>query len=97
MQLPTEERPLPQQPQTRVPGIGAAIVCTLAQEGAVVAVHGRDAVRTGRVVDSITAKGGIAIAVLGDLTDNNTAASLVCEVNERLGGLDILFNNAGGG
>lgn len=77
-------------------GIGAAIADVLAKEGAIVAVHGRDEKRTGKVVDAIVATGGKAFAVLGDLTDDAAVASLLRQVQEHVGDLDILVNNAGG-
>lgn len=77
-------------------GIGAEIAHALAREGVTVMVHGRDEARTGKVVESITGKGGQAIAVLGDLTADAAIAALLRQVDDRIGGLDILVNNAGG-
>lgn len=77
-------------------GIGAEIAKVLACEGATVAVHGRDGTRTQKVVEAIAARGGRAIAVLGDLTVDDAIAGILQQVDERIGGLDILVNNAGG-
>src|SRR5262245_29822007 len=77
-------------------GIGAAIATTLAREGASVIVHGRDRVQTGRVVDAVTAQGGRAYAVLGDLTQDEEVERLVAEAEDYVGAIDILINNAGG-
>ncbi|MHC5539697.1 SDR family NAD(P)-dependent oxidoreductase, partial [Singulisphaera rosea] len=46
-------------------GIGEAIAKTLAAEGALVAIHGRDERRATRVRQQIEATGGNAVVVLG--------------------------------
>ena len=77
-------------------GIGAAVAATLAAQGAHVALHynrGEAAARA--VADAITAKGGTAYLVQGDITQRGVPAEVVNEAAEKLGGLDILFNNAG--
>ncbi len=75
-------------------GIGANIAKTLAQEGAHVLVHGRNEERVNKVVEEITVSGGTAFAVIGDLSDDQGAASVVQAVMDRWGGVDILVNNA---
>ena len=77
-------------------GIGEAIAMALAREGANVVVHGRDGVQVQRVVSTIVATGGRAYAVLGDLTQDEAVNRLVAEVEEHVGGINILVNNAGG-
>jgi 3-oxoacyl-[acyl-carrier protein] reductase len=77
-------------------GIGEAIAVALAREGTRVVVHGRDRAQTERVVNSITANGGCAYAVLGDLTVDDAVERLVAEAEECVGTIDILVNNAGG-
>lgn len=72
-------------------GLGRAIAEMLAAEGASVVVHGRDAVRAHAVVSAIRAKGGDAVAVLGDLATDEGAAA----VSHAAGEIDILVNNAG--
>ena len=77
-------------------GIGAAVAAALAAQGAHVALHynrGEAAARA--VADAITAKGGTAFLVQGDITQRGVPAKVVNEAAEKLGGLDILFNNAG--
>ncbi len=77
-------------------GIGEAIARTLAQEGASVAIHGRDAGRAQTVAGSINAQGGTAVVVTGDLTDDGAVRTIVADSRRLLGGVDILVNNAGG-
>jgi NAD(P)-dependent dehydrogenase (short-subunit alcohol dehydrogenase family) len=76
--------------------IGERIAKTLAQEGAHVAIHGRNAERANRVVQAITRAGGQATAVIGDLTTDQGAQQAVEQVVSTLGAVDILINNAGG-
>ena len=77
-------------------GIGETIARTLADEGVRVAIHGRDADRAGQVATSITERGGAAVVVIGDLTDDVAVARLIQDTERLLGGVDILVNNAGG-
>jgi NAD(P)-dependent dehydrogenase (short-subunit alcohol dehydrogenase family) len=76
-------------------GIGRAVANRFAAEGAHGAAGGRDQERTQRTVDEITAAGGSAVAVLGDLATEDGARSVVEEAASALGGLDALVNNAG--
>ena len=77
-------------------GIGRAIAQVLASEGAVVAVNyrsGRE--KAEEVVKEITAAGGRAVALSGDVADFAQAKTLVEQTVKELGGLHILVNNAG--
>jgi 3-oxoacyl-[acyl-carrier protein] reductase len=75
-------------------GIGAAIACRLAAEGATVLIHGRRAEAVDKLVDQIAAAGGQATGVLGDLATETGVRQVVAA---GLGsGVDILVNNAGG-
>jgi NAD(P)-dependent dehydrogenase (short-subunit alcohol dehydrogenase family) len=72
-------------------GIGKAVAEELGRHGADVIVHGRDADRGEAVVNTITAEGGKARFVAGDLSQPAELEDLVQEV----GAVDILVNNAG--
>jgi NAD(P)-dependent dehydrogenase (short-subunit alcohol dehydrogenase family) len=76
-------------------GIGREVAKAFAAEGAAVAVGGRDVERTQATVDAITAAGGTAIAVIGDVSDVAGAEDVVAKAAAGLGGLDSLVNNAG--
>jgi NAD(P)-dependent dehydrogenase (short-subunit alcohol dehydrogenase family) len=76
-------------------GIGAGIAKVLAREGATILVHGRDADRCARVVGEISAAGGTASFVLGDVATHEGCETVVAAA-DGLGGVDILVNNAGG-
>ena len=77
-------------------GIGAAVARQFGRLGVRQIVH-YNANRAGaeEVVAGIRADGGEAELVQGDLADSETGPRLVSEAHERLGGLDILINNAG--
>ena len=77
-------------------GIGTGIARTLAAEGAIVAIHGRDAGRCDQVVAEIVAAGSRAFAVIGDTATDTGCAAVAGVVIGELGGIDILVNNAGG-
>ena len=77
-------------------GIGETIARILAEEGVAVAIHGRDADRAQAVAASITSRGGSAVVVTGDLTDDDAIAKIITDSEHLLGGVDILVNNAGG-
>lgn len=77
-------------------GIGEASALLFAEEGARVAVAGRDEARGRAVVDAITAAGGTAIFVRADVRAPADCQRIVAETLRAFGGrLDILFNNAG--
>jgi 3-oxoacyl-[acyl-carrier protein] reductase len=75
--------------------IGRAIALDLAAGGASVMVTARaDMAGLRETVDLIAAAGGKASAVLADVTDEASVASLVATTRDAFGGLDILVNNA---
>ncbi|ROQ58899.1 NAD(P)-dependent dehydrogenase (short-subunit alcohol dehydrogenase family) [Rathayibacter sp. PhB152] len=79
-------------------GIGADTVRYFAAAGASVVVNYRSkAPRATKLVDQITAAGGSAFAVGADLTDAESRTALFAEIEEKLGGLDVLVLNASGG
>jgi len=74
-------------------GIGEAIARMLAQEGALVVVHGRNRERAEKVAKEINATG----VAIGDLSTDEGAATVYNEARAALGGnIEILINNAGG-
>jgi 3-oxoacyl-[acyl-carrier protein] reductase len=76
-------------------GIGRAIAIALAQEGARVAVLSTRLEGSQRVADEIVAAGGKAEGRALDVSDSKAVQSAFDELNEGLGGLSILVNNAG--
>ena len=71
-------------------GIGAACARAFAAKGAIVAVVDRNATGAQDVADEIK---GIAVAC--DVSNEESVNAMVKDVTERLGPIEILFNNAG--
>lgn len=76
-------------------GIGYATAMLFAQEGAKIVVSARRQAELNALVAQIEAVGGQAVAVTGDVRDEDLARALVDTAITRFGGLDIAFNNAG--
>jgi 3-oxoacyl-[acyl-carrier protein] reductase len=77
-------------------GIGAGIAQSLAAEGAVVVVHGRDGARASAIAKGIREGGAQCVIALGDLATQEGASRVADTVQRELRGVDILVNNAGG-
>ncbi|ABS63371.1 short-chain dehydrogenase/reductase SDR [Parvibaculum lavamentivorans DS-1] len=75
-------------------GIGRAAALLFAQEGASLVVTARRKAELDALVAEITAQGGEAVALAGDICDETLAVRLVALATDRFGGLDIAFNNA---
>jgi gluconate 5-dehydrogenase len=73
-------------------GLGRAMALALAEAGASVVITSRDAGRAERVAAELE---GDAIGIALDVRDEAAVAAGVEDVFARLGGLDLLVNNAG--
>jgi 3-oxoacyl-[acyl-carrier protein] reductase len=76
-------------------GIGEAIACLFAQEGAVVVVNARTPEKVDGVVDAIVAAGGNAHGVSADVGTLEGVNTLVDAAASRFQRIDILVHNAG--
>ena len=76
-------------------GIGRAIAQGFAREGAKVAIADIDFATATQAAGEIQSKGGIAIAVEMDVTDENQVDAGTGVASSSFGGLDILVSNAG--
>lgn len=76
-------------------GIGAAIAVRLAALGVITVVCGRSQSPLDETVRRIHAGGGRAEALPCDVSDWNSVAALAARVQQTLGRLDVLVNNAG--
>lgn len=76
-------------------GIGRATALLFAQEGASVALTGRNEDRGAEVTGEITAAGGKALFISADVRSLDACQRSLNETLAAFGGLDILFNNAG--
>lgn len=77
-------------------GIGRAVAALFAREGADIAIlylcEHDDAAKTKAIVE---AEGRKAVTIAGDLGDKDFCDRAVAEVVAKLGGIDVLINNAG--
>ncbi len=76
-------------------GIGAGICRVLADEGAVVAVVGRNADDNALLIADIEAAGGKAFSVVAELTEPSECERAVKEVIQKQKRIDGVVNNAG--
>ena len=78
-------------------GIGRALALGLAAAGAAVAVSARTEAQLAETVDLITKSGGRAAAFPADVSDRVAVEEMVKGVEDELGPIDLLVNNAGAG
>ena len=77
-------------------GIGAALAVAFVAQGAHVALHyGKSVQEAEALVKSVAKSGPPAVLVQGDFTTRGEARRVVAEAVDKLGGLDVLINNAG--
>ena len=78
-------------------GIGRASALALAREGASLVLVARRKPRLDELVELVHSVGGQAIAVVGDVREEETALRAMQAAKEHFGALHILLNNAGMG
>ena len=77
-------------------GIGRAVVERLARDGQAVAVHyAGNKGRADETVEAVRAAGGQAVAVGGDVADEDAMSQAFDAVTEAFGGVDVVVNTAG--
>jgi short-subunit dehydrogenase len=76
-------------------GIGAALARQLAARGARLLLAGRDLAALESLAGALSEAGAVAHAVCADLLDDGAPAALAVQAMTRLGGVDVLINNAG--
>jgi NADP-dependent 3-hydroxy acid dehydrogenase YdfG len=76
-------------------GIGAATATALAAHGATVALVARRKDRLDALAADLTGRGGTALVIEADVTDEGQATETVRRTVAALGRLDTLVNNAG--
>ncbi|HUF82953.1 MAG TPA: SDR family oxidoreductase [Acidimicrobiia bacterium] len=78
-------------------GIGEAVATALARFGADVAICDRDVPNLDSTADAIEAAGRRVVAGELDVRDGDQVANFLGVVQQQLGHVDVLVNNAGGG
>lgn len=77
-------------------GIGQAVVERLVADGFAVAVHyAGNRAKADALVEAITASGGSALAVGGDVADDEAMRAAFDRVEAEFGGIDVVVNTAG--
>jgi NAD(P)-dependent dehydrogenase (short-subunit alcohol dehydrogenase family) len=76
-------------------GLGRGIALALARAGARVGLVARTRAPLDGVVAEIGASGGVARALVADVTDRDQVDAAVAETERSLGPVSILVNNAG--
>jgi NAD(P)-dependent dehydrogenase (short-subunit alcohol dehydrogenase family) len=76
-------------------GIGYAVACRLAANGARLVLSGRDAARGDNAEQMLRDGGAEALFVQGDIAIEADVAALISAAVERFGAIDMLVNNAG--
>ena len=77
------------------PNIGGGIAQGLADEGATVACVDVAEDNARQCAQWITGRGGTALGIACDVTDEAQVEAMVARVRETYGGVDVLVNNAG--
>ncbi len=78
-------------------GIGKAIALALANSGCGVMLTARTFSQLAEVQREIERRGGVGVAIAGDLTHDEDIDTIVTAIQKRFGAVDILINNAGWG
>ncbi|MFW5886948.1 MAG: SDR family oxidoreductase [Bacteroidota bacterium] len=76
-------------------GIGRAISLEMAKKGANVILAARNEMKLQALMSEINNKGGLAIAMPTDVSDENQCQELINNVIWAFGKIDVLINNAG--
>src|SRR5262245_47409179 len=76
-------------------GLGASIAQGLAAAGTTVALTARTQSELAETLAKIEADGGRGLVLPADVTDPEQVEGVITAIMERLGGLDVLVNNAG--
>lgn len=76
-------------------GIGKAVALAYCREGAKLAICARTGPEIEEVAKEITALGAECLAVVCDVSLEESVAKAVQEVQEKFGKIDVLINNAG--
>jgi len=77
-------------------GIGASIAKLFAEEGAHVAIHGRDRAALSLIETELEQFGGRVTSVVADVTNFDDLEAMRRHIEQTLGSIDVVVANAGG-
>jgi NAD(P)-dependent dehydrogenase (short-subunit alcohol dehydrogenase family) len=75
-------------------GLGQQVARSLAAEGAVVAIAARSEDQLAETVSSVEGAGGRAVGFPLDVSDGHAVEHMISEIDQRLGPIELLVNNA---
>lgn len=76
-------------------GLGKEIAHQLAKKGAILGLVGRETHKLEALKQQITQAGGTAYIFVANLGDTGACNALIQQAKSKLGGIDVLVNNAG--
>lgn len=76
-------------------GSGRAIARRFARDGYAIAATGRQSASLHQLADELAASGSDVLAIACDVTDRDSVTRAVAQIEQRLGPIDVLVNNAG--
>lgn len=76
-------------------GLGKEIAHQLAKKGAILGLVGRETNKLEALKQQITQAGGTAYIFVANLGDTGACTALIQQAKSKLGGIDVLVNNAG--
>ncbi|MGI9221618.1 MAG: SDR family NAD(P)-dependent oxidoreductase [Woeseiaceae bacterium] len=77
-------------------GIGSRIARAFGRAGAKVVIASRSMEKLEGIAEELNSQGQTCLPIACDVTDPEQVEQMVAETVEKLGGLDVLVNNAGG-
>jgi len=76
-------------------GLGLVLTRQLIERGAAVAICSRDQAEVDRAREELLSSGGVVFAAACDVTDKDHLEAFLQSVEQELGAIDVLINNAG--
>jgi 3-oxoacyl-[acyl-carrier protein] reductase len=76
-------------------GLGEATAINFAENGAIVALCGRDKAKVEKVSERIKAAGGRALAIQADVSSETDVIQMIELIRQTYGRLEVVVNNAG--
>jgi short-subunit dehydrogenase len=76
-------------------GLGEELAKLLAKKEAVLTLVGRDEAKLNHLKDALERVGCKSFCIVADLTEKDVSTRIVAEATQRMGGIDMLINNAG--
>lgn len=76
-------------------GLGLVMARQLTQDGARVAICGRDSAELQRAAADLTSHGAVPFTMVADVADSGQMREAVCAIERNVGPIEVVINNAG--